>query len=411
MAAWRRHKEVWILLNYLFRRNPMKTNFFRFPVILICFFLTIVVSAPLAGAEKSHSIEPNKRPDGKRWRIAYLEGGAYRDYETVLRATLDALAELGWMEPLDLPEKDYETHDELWAFLASNARSEHIRFLADGFYTSDFKQDRRAETRKRLLDRIQNQKDIDLLIAMGTWAGQDMATDDHSVPTIVASTSDPIASDIIDSAEDSGHDHVVARVNPDRYANHVRLFHQIVGFRKLGIVYENSPEGRTFGAVADVEKVAREAGFEVVRCFAPFNDVAVAEAEAAVADCYAELAPKVDAVYITVHRGVTLRNLDDILAPLNRHKVYTYSMAGSEEVRHGALMSIAMAGYQASGLYYAQLMAKIFNGAKPRDLDQKLVDPPKIALNLKTANIINYDPSFDVLAAADEIYNDIQTVE
>ncbi|MFW6240126.1 MAG: ABC transporter substrate binding protein [Thermodesulfobacteriota bacterium] len=389
----------------------MNTILNRTGWFLAIMLLALVAAIPPVLAEKTFSIEPVHRPDGRRWRIAYLEGGAYGDYETVLRATVNALSELGWMEPLDLPEKDYETHDELWAFLASNARSEYIRFLADGFYTSDFKQDKRAETRKRLMDRIQNQKDIDLLIAMGTWAGKDLATDDHSVPTIVASTSDPVASGIVDSVEDSGRDHVVARVNPDRYANHVRLFHQIVGFRKLGIVYENSPEGRTFGAVADVEKVAREAGFEVVRCFAPFNDVTVDEAEVAVADCYAELAPKVDAVYITVHRGVTLQNMANILAPLNRHKVYSYSMAGSAEVRRGVLMSIAMAGYEASGLYYAQLMAKIFNGAKPRDLEQKLVDPPKIALNLKTANIINYDPSFDVLAAADEIYNDIQTAE
>lgn len=389
----------------------MKMLFSRFLSILICLFLALSISLPLAGAEENVSIEPVKRPDGKRWRVAYLEGGAYRDYETVLRATVNGLVELGWMEPIELPEKDYENHDELWAFIAANARSEFIEFLADGFYTSNFEGERRAETRKRLMERVKNQKDIDLLIAMGTWAGQDMATDDHSVPTIVASTSDPIASGIIDSVEDSGRDHVTARVNPDRYANHVRLFHQIVGFQKLGIVYENSPEGRTFGAVADVEKVARELGFEVVRCFAPFNDVTVAEAEKAVAECYAALAEKVDAVYITVHRGVTLQNLDEILAPLNRNKVYTYSMAGSTEVRHGVLMSIAMAGYRASGLYYAQLMAKIFNGAKPRDLDQKLVDPPKIALNLKTANIIGYDPSFDVLAAADEIYNDIETAE
>lgn len=376
-----------------------------------CLVLGMMGPGAVGAEEPGLSISPVKRDGNARWRIAYMEGGAYRDYETVLRATVAALADIGWMEPLDLPEKDYETHDELWAFIAANARSQYIEFLADGFYTSDFEAEKRTKTREKVLKRLNEKKDVDLIIAMGTWAGQDLATDEHSVPTIVASTSDPIASGIIDSVEDSGRDHVVARVNPDRYANHVRLFHQIVGFRKLGIVYENSPEGRTYGAVADVERVAKEAGFEVVRCFAPFNDVTVAEAEKAVADCYAELATQVDAVYITVHRGVTLRNLGNILEPLNRNKVYTYSMAGSEEVRHGVLMSIAMAGYRASGLYYAELMAKIFNGAKPRDLNQKHVDPPKIALNLKTANIINYDPSFDVLAAADEIYNDIQTAE
>lgn len=383
----------------------------RMALLFICIGLAALGIEPAKAADADFSTAPVLRDGNARWRIAYLEGGAYQDYETVLRATVAALADIGWMEPLQLPDKDYETHDELWAFIAANARSRYIEFLADGFYTSDFKESRRSETRAKVLERLNGKRDVDLIIAMGTWAGQDLAADDHSVPTIVASTSDPIASGIIRSVEDSGRDHVVARVNPDRYANHVRLFHQIVGFRKLGIVYENSPEGRTFGAVADVEQVAREAGFEVERCFAPFSNISVPEAKRAATECYAELASKVDAVYITVHRGVTRRSLSRILEPLIQNKVYTYSMSGSEEVRLGVLMSIAMAGYQASGLYYAELMARIFNGATPRKLEQKHVDPPKIALNLKTAALIDYDPSFDVLAAADEIYNEIQTME
>jgi hypothetical protein len=53
-------------------------------------------------------------------------------------------------------------------------------------------------------------------------------------------------------------------------------------------------------------------------------------------------------------------------------------------------------------------MAKIFNGAKPRDIGQLFEDPPKIAINLKTAELIGYDPPVDVLSAADEIFEDIE---
>ncbi len=38
-------------------------------------------------------------------------------------------------------------------------------------------------------------------------------------------------------------------------------------------------------------------------------------------------------------------------------------------------------------------------------------NPPKIAINLKTAEIIGYDPPVDVLGAADEIYQEIEKPE
>lgn len=50
---------------------------------------------------------------------------------------------------------------------------------------------------------------------------------------------------------------------------------------------------------------------------------------------------------------------------------------------------------------------KVLNGAKPRDIDQKWQDPPKIAINLKVAEIIGYDPPVDIMMAADEIYEQI----
>lgn len=52
-------------------------------------------------------------------------------------------------------------------------------------------------------------------------------------------------------------------------------------------------------------------------------------------------------------------------------------------------------------------IAKILNGAKPRHLTQIFLNPPKIAINLKTAQLIGYDPSVDIVGAADEIFTEI----
>jgi ABC-type uncharacterized transport system substrate-binding protein len=377
------------------------------------FLILLALGAmPALGQESFHDKETVATTptlhNGKKWRIGYLEGGQYPDYEVILKATVRGLISLGWIEPLQLPAENNPQPGGFWHWLSTNAKSNYLEFADNAYYTSgNFDAAKRSATKAALIERLNQRNDIDLMIAMGTWAGQDLANDKHHVPTIVASTSDPVASKIVKSADDSGFDHLHAKVEPDRYARQLESFQDLIGFRRLGIVYEDSAEGRTFGAVDEVERVAKKRGFEIVRCLAPFSGVPQEVAEKRVAACYAEIAPKVDAIYITVHRGVTLRNLPNILAPINRLKIPTFSMLGSEEVRHGVLMSISQAGYTYVGRFHAETIAKIFNGAKPRNLEQRWIAPSKIALNLKTAEIIGYDPPVDILIASDELFDDI----
>jgi hypothetical protein len=79
-------------------------------------------------------------------------------------------------------------------------------------------------------------------------------------------------------------------------------------------------------------------------------------------------------------------------------------MLGSEEVKAGLLMSLAEAKKSYLGLFHAEVIARIFNGAKPRQLNQIWADPAKIALNLETTRQIGFDPPVDILLAADEVY-------
>lgn len=344
--------------------------------------------------------------DGKKWRCAYYEGGHYPDYQIIFKATLTGLVKLGWIEAVDFPEYMAD-HKAFWNWVNNNVKSDFLEFVADGFYSSDFKAELRNTTKETFLKRLNEQKDIDFIFAMGTWAGQDLANNQHTIPTMVASSSDPIASKIIKSAEDSGWDQVHAKVDPDRYQRQVQLFYDMVGFNKLGVVYEESTEGRTYAAIAAIEMAAKERNFELITCQAPFSNVRKRVAEKKVVECYNKIAKDVGAVYITVHQGVTLANLPNILAPLTANKVPSFSMKGSEEVEHGVLMSISQANFKYVGEFHAEIMSKILNGAQPRALNQVWRAPGKIALNLKTAQTIDFDPPVDILMASDEIYETI----
>ncbi len=241
---------------------------------------------------------------------------------------------------------------------------------------------------------------------MGTWAAEDLANSKHKTPTIALAVSDALSSGIIKSYENSGLDHLHARVDPLRYERQLQIFHDIIGFQKLGIMYENTVRGKSYSSVDKVEKVAKERGFEIVRSFitAGIEDKKLAEKN--VKKCFAELCNKADAIYVTLHMGINKDSLPFLVEIANEKDIPTFSQAGSEEVKYGLLMSISQAEFKYVGQFHAETIAKIFNGAKPRQLSQFFEEPSKIAINLKTAENIAYDPPIDILSAADEIFEE-----
>ena len=153
-----------------------------------------------------------------------------------------------------------------------------------------------------------------------------------------------------------------------------------------------------------MEATAKQRGFEIVRCNTPFNGVSRKQAEEGIIRCYNEIAKSADAVYITVHQGVTLDSMEQLLAPLIAAKIPTFSMNGTNEVKHGVLMSLSQAGFSDVGRFHAETIARVFNGAKPRDLEQRWYAPAKLAINLETARLIGYQPNVDTMLAADQVY-------
>lgn len=385
----------------------MVKRLFRWLLAGVAFLALGVVPVTAADTQR-FSTAPKAKAQGK-WRIGYYEGGQYPDYEVILKAVVRGLIELKWMNPLEMSADNNPAPGGFWNYLANNAVSNYLEFVPDGYYNAgNFDPKLRPEVRERLIKRLAEQGDIDLMIAMGTWAGQDLANDRHHVATVVASTSDPIGSGIVKSAEDSGLNHLHAKVEPDRYARQIELFHDIIRFHRLGVVFEDTPEGRTYAAVDAIERTAAARGFEVVRCTAPFSGVAQEEAESRLTVCCEQIAATADAVYLTVHRGLNAQSLPRVVAALVAAQRPSFSMLGESEVKRGVLMSVAQGNYSYVGHFHAETLARIFNGAQPRALSQVWLAPAKIALNLKTTELIGYNPPVDILLACDEIYPTIE---
>ena len=239
------------------------------PAMRLLFFALVylILGGPVQAFEMSDEFSTTPvLNNGKKWKIAYYEGGSHGNYYHYLEATIKGLMELGWIEKAQLDNIAGNDTERLWQWLARSANSDYLEFADDGYYSANWDDDVRKSIRKELMQRLSGNSDIGLIIAMGTWAGLDLANNEHSVPTIVMSTSDPVKSGIIKSTVDSGYDHVHARVDPYRYERQIRIFHDIIRFKKLGVAYEDSLYGRSYSAIDIVEKVAGDIGFEVVKC-------------------------------------------------------------------------------------------------------------------------------------------------
>jgi ABC-type uncharacterized transport system substrate-binding protein len=329
------------------------------------------------------------------------------EYPRQLEGLIHGLAELGWIPRRKLPTGEHQRHtNELWQFLSRECSSEYIEFVADGYYSAEWDPALREYNRGALLNRLREQKDIDFVIAMGTWAGIDLR-DGHSVPTMVVSTTDPVSAGIIDSPGDSGRDHLHAKCDPDKYRRQVRAFYNIVRFRRLGVLADGNGQGHVYANLPDIRTVAGEMGFDVVVVDVRDTDGDIEGARGECARGMAELAGRVDAVWLTDLRGTQANFLPDVIKPLLRHRIPSWSTLGPAHVERGVLMGMTEENMRDVGLFHARTMARIFHGARPRDLPQIFEDRKALVVNLEVARRIGYDLPPALPLVADETYEEI----
>ncbi|MBF0225561.1 MAG: ABC transporter substrate-binding protein [Desulfobacterales bacterium] len=376
----------------------------------IIFFLIVIFPFSIFGEQYKwkFKVKPITN-NGKKWKIGYYEGGPFLAYPKHLINIVKNLSELGWMEKIEIPKPDNTSESTaIWNFLSQNVNSPYLEFVADAHWNADWDSEKRKICKENALKRLKA-KDIDLMLALGTWAGQDLVNDLHSVPTMGISISDSVKSKIIKSPEDSGFEHVHVRCDPDRDLRMITLFYNIFNFKKLGVVYEDTLEGRSYAAMDDIEKVAKERGFEIISEKIPAHNIDENTNLQLIINAHNKLAPMVDAFFITIHRTAIPKNMPQLIAPFLKHKVPTFSQYGTVMVQYGSLISInETADFVDVGRFNANVIASILNGIKPREINQIFENPKKVAINLEVARIIGFDVPPGLKAIADEIYTEIK---
>lgn len=380
---------------------------FGFVAVLLLSATCVLMTGCFLRAWAEQSVDASSNPH-KKWRVVYVEGGPYTDYQQIFAGTVHGLAKLGLIENGDVPvPANSESTREMWTWLCANAGGDKMEFLPDGYYCANWDEKLRVSNKADIMRRIHERGDVDIILAFGTWAGQDMATDEHSVPTFSMSVTDAVDAGIVASAEDSGRDHVHAQVEPGRYERQVAIFHDVFKFRRMGVVYEDTPDGRSSSGIPSVEKAARELGIELVPCTTMLNLPDLDQSFENLRRCVENLSTRCDAIYLTVNTGMQGNRIKELLQPVIAAGIPSFSQSGPGEIKLGVLMSLAQTDFDDVGLFEANAVAKVLDGAKPRDVNQIFEGPLGLAINLKMAMLIGWNPPFEILAAVDEIHQQI----
>ena len=347
--------------------------------------------------------KPAPPADTIKWHIGYCESESFITYKDTLVAIVKGLEEIGWITDLEEFEQVAASSDSrvIWKWLSDKEVSPCIEFVDDAYYNlrdPEFEQD-------AVINRLKNVKDLDLMLIMGAAAGNMLSNADHKTNILVFAASNAVRSGIIDSVEDSGQDNVWAHMDEHRFERQTRAFYDIVKFKKLGIVYEDSDNARIYSAVNELESLAREKGFEIVRYHVtePRSAEEYPRYYQEVQNAYNKLAQEVDAVYITI-ASLESNKLPQLFQPFYDNKIPIFSQLGNIEVKYGAMMTVSVMDEENIGRFGADTISKCLQGAKPRDLQQSFQSAPRITLNAEVVKKLDFKLPFELLIVVDEVY-------
>lgn len=315
------------------------------------------------------------------YKIGYLEGGSYWLFSDSMDAVKDALEAKGWLD--------------------------RITFPADARFSPGWGEE---ALWKEKAEALMAREDLDLIIAAGTDATRALLNaNNHKTPIVSMATSDPIGAGFVKSEKDSGVDNFTTRLDPERYQRMFEMFHQVVGFDTLGLIYPDSSSGKQYTNLAEAKAVAQQRGFEILE----YDRITTESAE----DCLRGLTYLVDngmdAFFIPSLLGFDWEESDveKLFNFLNDNGIATFARNGSRDVKAGALMGFSTVDFSKRGQFLSALIIRILEGEKPRSLNMVDKGSPKISFNLHVANKIGFNPPFDLLAATDELYQTIELPE
>ncbi|MDD5728332.1 MAG: ABC transporter substrate binding protein [Victivallales bacterium] len=347
--------------------------------------------------------------NGKKWTLGYLQSGKLKRYNSSLRHFINHLAQLGWLKPVDWSKLPPDSPAvAAWRFLADNVQSDYLQINRKHFWCHDWNLTTRGKNRKALLAAF-TRKEVDLMLAMGSWAGLDMADEAYRTPALALESSFSLAGVLGCSGKLPGH--LYLPDYPEVLLRQMRLFRKITKFKTLGVVYIANPEGRHRAGLEQLRCLSRIEKFTLVEAqIPPDENMSQEELLRKYLEAHNKIASRIDAMWVTT----TLVNYPDtaakVLAPFFKYRIPTWYPHGQEGVAHGVVFGVVSKPCKRTA-HHARAAAQILHGRPPASLAADMFIGNNLAINCAAAGKINFKIPKNLLAVAQKSYLEISTGE
>lgn len=347
-------------------------------------------------------------------RLGYVEGDEYGPFAQLLLDMALEFVEEGSIDKsfaeqykdVNYEEKfSYGDTRKLWnAICDANKENARYRFVREVFFDLE-------EMDEDEYSIIANRDDVDIMISMGTVSGVYLAENEKKTKFMNLFSANPVDSGIIKSLTERYNDYSYALVDPTTYNRQMDASYKFLGFKKLGIVYEDSEAAYQYSAIDVVKQKAEEYGFEVVY---EYVDEPLGEEEydwyySELKKAYRKLVDQgVDCLLITVasidYESKMQELLDDAIIPAG---VMTIAQDGTVPVAYGALFGVTLTDCEESAKHVVKQIRDYNEGGVPFDqLEMVYESTPRLAVNYTTASRIGFEIPFKNLQIVDYIYRD-----
>lgn len=283
----------------------------------------------------------------------------------------------------------------------------HFEYPKDACFSPGWEPDK-MEILPDKAAQLMNRNDLDLVVGMGTAAVKALlAVNSNShTPILGMGMADPVAAGIVKKGKTSGMENFTCRVTADRWSNMFRVFYDVVRFKKLGLMYSDTPDGRVYAALSEAKAIASELGFSLIEYNKLSSAESVNECEKGLEFLHEE---GMDAFFIGPLNCFDIegKGYEKLIKKINTWEIPTFARDGSEYVKAGALMGFATWDFGPIGKFVSKQAYAILTGTCPATIPMLDRSEPSIALNLQVSMDIGFNFPIDILCATDELYETI----
>jgi len=255
---------------------------------------------------------------------------------------------------------------------------------------------------------LKTREDVDLIFAIGTHSTQRVVREIKSIPIVFTDLGAPETSGVITDWKGSGANYTGVETR-DYVGIGIHLLHELMAFQRIGMIYlKGSPSHE--GTIKKVTELSHEAGFEFITEGFSLRDgnnqmLPREVIRANITAALEKVAPKVDVFYVQISNAFD-QNFDLFFDCFRK-----YSLPSTGEpiyITKGLVIGIGR-DKEKFGFQCAEYALKILDGADPGTLPMDVGKDFSISLNIEAATVVGYNPSIDILGAADQIFREIET--